>query len=154
MIILKKRIFKALSLLILVCGTNSCATIVNGNESIVSIETTNILPQNSTGATYKIFTEYGELLREGRCPEQVVLKAGGFYFKRFVYHIKIEQPGFDPKYFVLRPRVDGLYGWNILFGGGALGLLLVDPVSGAMYTLEGQNVSEYLTPSSLNSDYK
>lgn len=63
--------------LVLVYITNSCATVVHGNKSVVTIESTNSITPNSTGATYKIFTEDGELLREGKCPELVELKAGG-----------------------------------------------------------------------------
>ncbi len=47
-------------------------------------------------------------------------------------------------------HVNGWYFGNILLGG-VLGMLIIDPATGAMYKLNATNVDEKLTPSAATS---
>lgn len=123
----------------------SCATVVHGVKSDVEI----IAYGSNTGtpATYEIYTPKGKLVQKGTCPGHVQLKAGGFYFKKKRYHIKVEQKGFDPKYFILEPSVDPIYFANLLILG--VGFYFVDPVTGAMYKFD-ETAQITLNPSKLS----
>jgi len=59
------------------------------------------------------------------------------YFKGESYTITFRKDGYTDKIFALRSSVDGWYFGNILFGG-IIGMLIVDPATGAMYNLPGQ----------------
>jgi hypothetical protein len=64
----------------------------------------------------------------------LTLNRGAGYFTSEVYTIRFENPGFAPKELTITGTVSGWYIGNILFGG-LIGMLAVDPVTGAMYTL-------------------
>lgn len=50
------------------------------------------------------------------------------------YRIKVTKPGFNDIYATLQHSIDGWYWGNIIFGG-LIGMLIVDPATGAMYKL-------------------
>jgi hypothetical protein len=49
-------------------------------------------------------------------------------------------PGFQPRQAKLTPRISGWYFGNIAIGG-LLGMVCIDPVTGAMYKLEPKDVA-------------
>ncbi len=113
-----------------------CATIFNGGTQAVSFQSA---PE---GATVTITNAAGEKVHSGVTPATVTLKRGAGYFKPETYTVSLTKEGFAPKEIQITGSVGGWYFGNILFGG-LIGMLAVDPVTGAMFNLP-ETVNEKL----------
>lgn len=113
-----------------------CASIFNGPTQAVTI---NSVPE---GANVSVTNAAGEKIHNGATPVTLTLKRGAGYFKSESYTIAYSKPGFSPKEMTITGSMSGWYIGNILFGG-LIGMLAVDPVTGAMYVLP-ESVSQSL----------
>ncbi|WNW13526.1 hypothetical protein RRX38_20970 [Pseudomonas sp. DTU_2021_1001937_2_SI_NGA_ILE_001] len=109
-------------------GLGGCASIVSESRTPVSI---NSYP---AGAAYQITNEDGALIHSGVTPDQVTLKAGAGYFDGETYKVTFKKDGYTENSSVINTSMNGWYWGNILFGG-LIGMLIVDPLTGAMYKL-------------------
>ena len=112
----------------LLLSLSACASIFSKSNYPVSINST---PQ---GASFSITNRAGESVSNGTTPEVVTLKASSGYFKTESYTISLAKDGLESHSFTLSSSVDGWYFGNILLGG-LIGMLIVDPASGSMYSL-------------------
>jgi len=110
-----------------------CATIVARSTQTMTVTS---VPD---GATLKITNKSGMAIHNGTTPATVTLKKGRGYFKPETYMLHLEKQGFYARDISIRGEVNGWYFGNILFGG-LIGLLAVDPATGAMYTLRPKEV--------------
>lgn len=110
-----------------------CATIIDGSSKPVSIQT------NPSGAKFTISNREGQVISSGTTPQQITLKNGDGYFKKGEYTIKVSKPGYDDTTAEIHPNIAGWYFGNLLLGG-AIGMLIVDPITGAMYKLPDTTV--------------
>lgn len=117
---------------------SSCASIVSKGVYPISINST------PSGANISVITSDGTELYKGNTPAVVNLKAGDGFFKRATYQVKFSKAGYDERIVPINFKVDGWYWGNIIFGG-AIGMLIVDPATGAMYKLETEYLNETLT---------
>ncbi|GAB7089003.1 PEGA domain-containing protein [Marinifilum fragile] len=119
---------------------SSCASIVSKSSYPISI--------NSSPSEAKIIITdaNGVQVYSGNTPATVKLKASAKFFKRALYHVKFEKEGYETKTVPIHFKVDGWYWGNILFGG-VIGLLIVDPATGAMYKLKTEFLNETLSKS-------
>lgn len=115
-------IFLAISTL---CG---CSSIVSKSEYSVAI---NSSPDQ---ATFIIKNRAGLEIHSGITPQTVTLKSSAGFFKGESYTIVLNKDGYPEKLFTLSSTVDGWYFGNLLIGG-PLGMLIVDPATGAMFKL-------------------
>ena len=112
---------------------SGCATIVhNGPRSI---------PVTSTppGATVSIYDRDDTLVMTNTTPFVAELSPKYGYFKSQNYRMVFQMPGHAPAEVHIDSSVSGWYWWNFLIGG-ALGMLVVDPLTGAMFDLEPKKV--------------
>lgn len=71
----------------------------------------------------------------------VTLSASNGFFQPAKYQIEFSKKGVAPQVVPLTADIDGWYFGNVIFGG-ILGLLIVDPATGAMWKLpENVNAS-------------
>jgi hypothetical protein len=128
---------KKFILLILASLLSSCASIVSKSNYDVSVTS------SPSEAKFSITKSDGVVVHSGRTPAIVSLASGNGYFSKAHYVFKFEKNGYETKTHTLSPSINGWYWGNILFGvGGLIGLLIVDPITGAMYKLPGNtNVS-------------
>ncbi|WDH25009.1 hypothetical protein [Pseudomonas chlororaphis] len=105
-----------------------CASIVSDSKPKVGVFA------SPRVTTFTITDSTGRVVRKGTTPAQVILETSRGYFKRESYTITFHREGYTDDVQKLRPTVSGWYWWNILLGG-AIGMLIVDPLTGAMYTL-------------------
>ena len=108
--------------------TASCATILSDSSYPVSVNS------NPSGANFTISNRAGQEIQSGMTPEMVTLKASSGYFKSETYKIVLSKDGFEDNVYTLSSSLDGWYWGNILLGG-VIGMLIVDPLTGAMYKL-------------------
>lgn len=118
-------------------ASSGCATIVAKSSQEITIAS---VPE---GAAVKINNKSGAAVHSGNTPLTVTLKKGRGYFKAERYTVHIAKEGYQAHDITVEGEVNGWYFGNILFGG-LIGLLAVDPATGAMYTLKPKEVTSTL----------
>lgn len=122
-----------------------CASIVSKSNYPISINST------PTGAKIAVEDKKGILVYSGNTPATFKLQAGAGYFSRASYKVTFTMPGYDTKIVPIEFKFDGWYVGNIVFGG-LIGLLIVDPATGAMWKLDTEFINETLEKSIVNND--
>ncbi|UVE18269.1 hypothetical protein NVV93_02390 [Pseudomonas sp. LS44] len=117
-----------LSLALSLSLLSGCASIVGNSTYPVAISS------SPAGANFEIKDANGRLMHTGTTPSTVSLKSGNGYFGRAHYTIAFQKEGHEPNEVRLDSELSGWYWGNILFGG-LIGMLIVDPLTGAMYKL-------------------
>jgi uncharacterized protein YceK len=116
---------------------SGCASIIKGGTQVVKINST---PE---GAAISVVNRAGVSVATGSTPASVTLNRSSGYFQGEEYKIKLKKEGFAEKEIVLTSSVGGWYFGNILLGG-LIGMLIVDPLTGAMYNLAPESISPAL----------
>lgn len=132
--------FRAISVLaaIGVCtAVSGCATIVHGGPRPVSVAST------PAGATVSIYDRNDKLVETNTTPFVAQLPTKYGYFKGQKYRLVFELPAHAPAEVKLEPSLSGWYFGNIVFGG-LIGMLIVDPITGAMYNLSPEKIEQPL----------
>ncbi len=113
---------------------SGCASIVGKSSYAVCIQS------NPSGAEITVFAGDQEVVYHGRTPTTVSLKAGAGWFKGQDYAVEFEKAGYQLYRARIRRGVSGWYIVGNVFVGGLIGWLIVDPITGAMWTLEDLSV--------------
>lgn len=124
---------------------SSCASIVSKSSYPITINS------NPTEAKISITDKKGIEIYTGNTPASLKLKAGSGFFGKARYQVKFEKVGFDSKTVPVEFKLDGWYFGNLLLGG-LIGMLIIDPATGAMYKLETEFLNETLTKTTANFD--
>lgn len=119
---------KFISTVFILATLSGCSTIFSRSNYDVVI---NSIPD---GAYFVITNRAGHKIQNGVTPTKVTLKSSAGYFQPESYTITLKKKGYTRKTFTLTSTIDGWYIGNILLGG-VIGMLIVDPASGAMYNL-------------------
>ncbi|HEN8797503.1 TPA: hypothetical protein U8251_000015 [Pseudomonas putida] len=109
-------------------GTQGCASIVGESRYPVAVSSAPM------GASFEITDKNGTVVHTGNTPSTVTLKSGKGYFSGQTYTLRFKKEGYPDKTVELDSSLSGWYWGNILIGG-IIGLLIVDPLTGAMYKL-------------------
>ena len=118
--------------------TTGCATIMHGDRQSVSIVS------GKENTKIKVVDEAGNVVSEGTNSLTVALKRGKEMFKGNNYKI-VAESGSDKQEILLESGVNGAYVVGNFFLGGFIGWVIVDPASGAMWTIktpDGQPAKE------------
>ncbi len=111
-----------------------CASIVSKSNYPLSIKT------DPEGMSVVITDKQGKEIFEGQSPTTVMLKAGAGFFSKAEYQVVLEAPGYQKQNIPVYFKLDGWYFGNIVFGG-LIGLLIVDPATGAMWKLDSPSIN-------------
>jgi hypothetical protein len=120
-----KQVILAAALAVALSG---CATLFNGQSQAITITSA---PE---GAQVTVSNRAGQRVHVGETPVTLTLKRGAGYFKSEVYTLAFSKPGYADQQMTIRGSTSGWYFGNILLGG-LIGMLAVDPATGAMYSL-------------------
>lgn len=134
---MRSNILASLAVAVFAAGTGGCATIVAKSSQTVTVSS---VPED---AAVRISNASGAAVHSGNTPMTVTLKKGRGYFKPEHYSVRITKEGFQPHEMTIDGAINGWYFGNILFGG-LIGMLAVDPSTGAMYTLKPDAVQAAL----------
>ncbi len=118
-----------------------CASIVDGRAKTVQINS------NPSGAKVSIYDKTGKSVAVETTPVKLKLKRHHGYFNAEQYRIVFEAPGYYPSETQVQSTLNGWYFGNIVFGG-AIGFLILDPATGAMWTLHPRELNRNLVSSS------
>ncbi|USD62145.1 hypothetical protein J4N45_05020 [Vibrio sp. SCSIO 43140] len=121
-------------LLVAASYLSGCATIVSKDTYPLNIAS------QPTQARYEIKNEDGTTIDQGTTPSTITLNASNGFFDGADYTITYTKDGFEPVTHTITSKVDGWYVGNILFGG-FIGLLIVDPATGAMWKLPNSDMA-------------
>jgi hypothetical protein len=118
----------------------SCASIVSKSDWPMTIESC------PSGAEITVWDEEGEVVHSGPAPAVITLTSKEGFFTKADYEVEATLAGYEPVRRKVRAGINPWYFGNILFGG-FIGLLIVDPATGAMWKLD-DSVLVSLTPPS------
>ena len=114
-------------LLLVLALISGCATLFGQSDQTFVV--TSVPP----GAQVAV-TDQGRPVFAGTTPTTVTLpKSDGHYFGAQDYVFVFSKPTYCPQSRIIKPGVSGWYFGNILLGG-IIGMLIVDPWNGGMYT--------------------
>ncbi|MFA6162397.1 MAG: hypothetical protein WC685_03095 [Methylobacter sp.] len=118
---MNKFIFLIMALLL-----HGCASILSNSAYPVLIES------NPAGAGFVIKNRNGIEVAHGQTPATITLESGAGYFKKADYTVQVFKPGFQSQTYRLNSYINDWYWGNVL---NPIGMLLVDPATGAMWSL-------------------
>jgi hypothetical protein len=113
-----------------------CASIVSKSEYPVAITS------NPIGADFVVKRNNGIPVASGVTPATIVLPASEGYFQPAKYSIEFRRKGVVQTV-PLTAKIDGWYFGNLLFGGIIIGMLIVDPATGAMWRLNDTAITNF-----------
>lgn len=116
----------------------SCATIVSKTNWPLAIDS------KPEGVQVSIINKKGREVYSGRTPAVTTLKSGSGFFGKESYTVTLTHRGVEKRTINVECKVNGWYFGNFLIGG-IIGLLIVDPATGAMYRLEKKDIYETFT---------
>ena len=117
---------------------SGCATIVHSGPRAISVAST------PPGAKVSIYDRSDTLVMTNTTPFIAQLSTKYGYFKAQSYRLVFELPGHATTELNLESSVSGWYFANLAFGG-LIGMLIVDPLTGAMFNLSPEKIEQPLT---------
>lgn len=120
-----------------------CASIFSGTTQDITLRTT-------PGATYSITDSNGKQVASGTSQGTASLERGAGYFSPHAYKARISKPGHTTKTVDIQPGMNPWYFANILIGG-FVGMVIVDPLTGAMYKFYPSDIEAPLEPVNLET---
>ena len=124
------------SVIFIICASlSSCASIVSKTNWPVSIDS------KPEGVHVSITNKRGIEVFSGKTPVLTKLKSGSGYFSKESYTVVMTYKGIEKRTINLECSVNGWYFGNLLIGG-LIGMLIVDPATGAMFRLDRSEVYE------------
>ena len=121
------KISTLIALAIIGFGFAGCASIIDGGVKPVSISS------QPSGAKVTVYDGERAEIAVGQTPALVTLKRSSGYFIPARYRIVIDKQGYKSAQVEIKSVMNGWYLGNVIFGG-VLGLLIIDPATGAMWT--------------------
>lgn len=119
--------------------TTGCATIVHSGPRSIPVQSV------PPGAKVSIYDRDNHLVETNTTPFVASLTPSAGYFKAQSYRLIFQMPGYSNSEVDLNSTVSGWYWGNLVFGG-LIGMLAVDPATGAMFNLEPEKIAQRLTP--------
>jgi hypothetical protein len=119
---------------------SGCATIVHSGPRTIPVAST------PAGAKVSIYDRENTLVMTNTTPFVASLEPKYGYFKGQTYRLVFEMPGYAPAELKIDASLSGWYFGNLVFGG-LIGMLIVDPLTGAMYNLSPEKIEQHLSAS-------
>ena len=117
-------------------GMTACASIVSKSSYPVTISS------NPPGACFTLKKSNGLAMSTGTTPATVSLNSSDGYFKPAKYIVEFTRKGVTQSV-PLNASINGWYFGNLLFGGIIIGMLIVDPATGAMWRLDDNVIATF-----------
>ena len=111
-------------------ATTGCSSILGKSQYPVTISS------QPDQADITITDERGDAVYSGKTPTTVTLRTKAGYFRGKNYTVTFQKEGYAEHVAEIRRGVSGWYIFGNLVFGGLIGWLIVDPATGAMWTLQ------------------
>lgn len=122
---------RAVIIILVAAMASGCASIVSKSTYPVTFDS------NPSGASIRVWNKDGLVVYNGTTPATLALDSGAGFFSPAQYEVEADMPGFRTGKTIVRAGLDGWYIGNLIFGG-PIGLLFVDPITGAMWRLDSR----------------
>jgi hypothetical protein len=135
---MKNTISRILPLIALAAASlwlSACASIVSKSTYPVTISS------NPAGANFTLKKANGIAMSTGVTPSTIMLNSSNGYFQPAKYVVEFSRKGVTQT-IPLNASINGWYFGNIPFGG-LIGLLIVDPATGAMWRLDENVIATF-----------
>ena len=106
----------------------SCASIVSKSQWPVT------LTSSPSGCQVSVKNSSGVVIHQAITPSIVTLPSSAGFFQAANYQVEFSKKGLPSQTVSLSANVNGWWFGNILFGG-PIGILIIDPATGAMWKL-------------------
>jgi len=117
-------------------GMTACASIVSKSSYPVTISS------NPPGACFTLKKANGMAMSTGTTPATVILNSSNGYFQPAKYVVEFTRKGVTQS-IPINASINGWYFGNLLFGGIIIGMLIVDPATGAMWRLDDNVIATF-----------
>ncbi len=124
----------------------SCASIVSSPNRMVTITS------NPTGAEFVVKRNNGLSVSSGVTPATVTLNSSAGYFQPAKYVVEFKRKG-EIQSIPISASMNGWYVGNLFFGG-LIGLLIVDPATGAMWKLDDTVIATFQHTASVKDGFR
>jgi len=123
--------------MLLVCMLmfSGCASIVSSSKTTLPIITQ---PDEATCEITEL--KSGLVITKTKTPHNAILDASAGFFQRSKFNVKLSKEGYLPYETQIDPSLNGWYFGNIVFGG-LVGILIVDPATGAMWKIYNDTIN-------------
>jgi hypothetical protein len=121
-------------------AAGGCASIVHGGNRNISVATQ---PPGATASVRKSGGNIMDVVAVEKTPCTISLDPKRSYFSGQSYTLRLELPGYQPTEVELTPKMSGWY-WGNLVLGGLIGMLAVDPATGAMWNIAPDKIDRTL----------
>ena len=134
---MKSTIIIQLRLVVIITSAflSSCASIVSKTKWPLAVDS------KPEGVHVSITNKSGKEVFAGKTPAVTTLKSGSGFFGKESYTVALTYNGTETRKINVECKVNGWYFGNLLIGG-IIGMLIVDPATGAMYRLESKDIYE------------
>ncbi len=132
-----KQKFLSLLMVVAILVASGCASIVSKSSYPITISS------DPSEAKITITDKGGVEIYQGKTPASLKLDASDGFFSKAHYQVKFEKEGYNVRTVPVEFGLDGWYFGNILIGG-VIGMLIIDPATGAMYKLERPRINQTL----------
>lgn len=116
------------------------------DSELINIATT------PSAADVEIIDEDGGAIFNGTTPTSVTLKKADGYFDKKSYKMTISLDGYTAQTINMQTSPSGWYIVGNLVFGGLIGWLIVDPLTGAMWTISPTDINEELVQTTAMDD--
>jgi hypothetical protein len=121
-------------------AAGGCASIVHGGNRDIAISTQ---PTGATASVRKSGGTVTDVVAVEKTPCVISLDPKKGYFSGQSYTLRLEMPGYKATEVELTPKMSGWY-WGNLLLGGLIGMLAVDPATGAMWNIAPDKIDRTL----------
>ena len=135
---------KGMGLAVLAMALSGCASIFSGTTQEVEVKA-------APGTRFVVTNAFGSQVASGESPGNVALRRGAGYFSPHAYKVKLSRLGYKSKTVDVVPGMNPWYFANILLGG-FVGMVIVDPLTGAMFKLYPSDIDVELEPTGEDID--
>lgn len=118
---------------------SSCASIFTPSSYPLVIQS------NPEDASVVVMNQRGVEYARGVTPFTVTLKASDGFFSKAEYSVKFMKDGYEDRIIPVTFSIEGWYFGNILLGG-LIGMLIIDPATGAMWKIDQDVITADLKP--------
>lgn len=119
------------AVMLAVVASTGCASIVSKSKWPVTFKS------DPPGAEVVVADDNGKEVHRGVTPVTFKLRSGQAFFMSDDYQVGIKLAGYDEDKGVLKSGLNPWYFGNVGFGG-LIGLIIVDPMTGAMWRLPSE----------------
>jgi hypothetical protein len=145
MFLAMKLFLKGITIIVVMFFLSSCASIVSSRKWPLTVNS------DPVGAKVVITNKTGVEVFNSTTPATIKLKSGAGYFTKETYIIKFQMDGFADKTVPVNCKFNSWYIGNLVFGG-LIGILIIDPITGAMYRLKTDIVNVKLDKTTASSE--